>query len=78
MLIRNSAPHGDSFHLSRNSTLEYVLPALPGRWLSAREGVARVQPGAIEDLEFPYACPAGVLGGASVDEQSGPGCSGPW
>ena len=30
------------------------------------------------DDDFPFACPAGVVGGATPEEQFGPGCARPW
>jgi len=73
----NSAPtgSGNSIYLSPGSVLEYTLPAPPGHWLNIRRGITfELSPGA-EDLDFPYRCQAGVVGGISADEQSGPGCS---
>eukprot|EP00966_Prymnesium_polylepis_P003840 87402-Prymnesium_polylepis.2 len=81
LFLRNSAPDGGggSIHLSESSTLHYRLPAPPGRWLSITQGVTWNFPlGAVEDLDFPYACPAGVVGGSYRNEQLGPGCSRPW
>ena len=77
---RNSAPDGNgySIHLSHAGALRYTLPAPPGRWLNIRQGMTfQLDPGA-EDLSFPYACSAGVIGGDSPEDQSGPGCSKPW
>eukprot|EP00966_Prymnesium_polylepis_P333786 7389207-Prymnesium_polylepis.1 len=76
----NSAPDGTgSSILLTNGTLTYTLPAPPGRWLSIRQGVTfSMDPGAEESSTFPFLCPAGVVGGTSTQEQSGPGCSRPW
>ena len=80
LLERNVAPEasGSSIYLAGSSgTLEYTLPAPPGRWLNIRQGLTfELGPGA-EDLDFPYACAAGVVGGTSPEEQLGPGCSRP-
>jgi hypothetical protein len=65
-------------HVSANGTVTYTLPAPPGRWLNIRRGDSlQLDPGTI-DLDFPLACPAGVVGGYSAEEQSSPSCSRPW
>ena len=79
----NSAPEGgNSIYLVAGSTLKYTLPAPPGRWLNIRQGITfSMDAGAFdvaEDLDFPYPCSPGVVGGRTADEQSGPGCSKPW
>ena len=76
----NSAPDGGggSIHLAKNGTLQYTLPAPPGRWLNIRQGITFVLDPGAEDLDFPYSCSAGVVGGALHEEQVGPGCSRPW
>eukprot|EP00966_Prymnesium_polylepis_P177455 4109576-Prymnesium_polylepis.1 len=79
----NFAPDGggSSMYLALNGKLEYTLPAPPGRWLSIRQqGIRTMQfeEGTIEDLDFPYSCPAGVVGSSSPADQLGPGCSRPW
>ena len=67
---------GGSILLSSNGTVEYTLPAPPGRWLFIRQGASfSIEPGTTVDSEFPFYCPAGVVGGTSAREQSGPGCS---
>eukprot|EP00966_Prymnesium_polylepis_P005565 127388-Prymnesium_polylepis.1 len=69
---------GSSMLLSSNSTIEYTLPAPPGRWLFVRQGLSfQVENGPV-DSDFPFACPAGVIGGSSSTSQSSPGCAGPW
>eukprot|EP00966_Prymnesium_polylepis_P310710 7178749-Prymnesium_polylepis.2 len=76
---RNSAPPGggSSINLGAEGTLRYTLPAPPGRWLFIPRGtVFQLEPGAVES-DFPYPCPAGVVGGTSVKEQSSPQCSRP-
>lgn len=80
LLERNSAPDGGggSVYLSPAAELEYTLPAPPGRWLNIRQGITFQLELVVEDLDFPYACSAGVVGGPSVEDQMGPGCSGPW
>mmetsp|Transcript_27473 Transcript_27473/g.73990 ORF Transcript_27473/g.73990 Transcript_27473/m.73990 type:complete len:197 (+) Transcript_27473:382-972(+) len=77
LLERNVAPHGSSVLLSPAATLEYMLPAPPGRWLYIRQGLTFQLDQAHEDSDFPYACPNGVVGGPSAAEQSGPQCSRP-
>jgi hypothetical protein len=77
----NSAPDGKggSVHLGSVGTVQYTLPAPPGRWLNMRQGLTLLlKPGTAEDLDLPYPCPAGVVGGSSPDEQSGPGCATLW
>ena len=79
VLEQNTAPvgGGKSIHLI-GGALQYELPAPPGRYLFIPQGaVFHLAPGAV-DSDFPYACPAGVVGGSSVREQSGPECSRPW
>jgi hypothetical protein len=79
LLKLNTAPdgNGSSIYLS-DGRVQYTLPAPPGRWLNIRQGLTfHLDPGA-EELDFPYACSAGVVGGDSAEEQSGPGCSRPW
>eukprot|EP00966_Prymnesium_polylepis_P033409 776697-Prymnesium_polylepis.1 len=59
--------------------VRYTLPAPPGRWLNIRQGLTMtLGPGTAEDLDLPYPCPAGVVGGASPHDQSGPGCAKLW
>ena len=69
---------GSSMYISHDATVEYTLPAPPGRWLSIRQGHTLLLDQGAEDLDLPYACSAGVIGGTSPIEQSGPGCSSPW
>eukprot|EP00966_Prymnesium_polylepis_P182093 4218141-Prymnesium_polylepis.2 len=74
----NSASDGSgpSIHLSQTGTIEYTLPAPPGRWLFVRTGdTFQLDPGGQDD--FPFACPSGVVGSSSAQEQKGPQCSGP-
>ena len=75
---RNVAPEGNgsAMHLS-SGTIEYTLPAPPGRWLNIRQGLTFQLKQGAEDLDFPYACSAGTVSGMSPGEQSGPGCSRP-
>jgi hypothetical protein len=77
---RNVAPEGwgSSFYLSENGTLQYTLPAPPGRWLTIRQDITLKLDMGFEDLEFPYPCSAGIIGGIVPEEQMGPGCSRPW
>ena len=77
---RNSADSkvGETIYLSPAGSVEYTLPAPPGRWLFIRQGTKyNLDPGS-ENSDFPYACPAGVVGGNKPEEQSGPQCSGLW
>ena len=77
LLEHNTAPNGQgsSIYLTAQSSLRYTLPAPPARYLFIRQGETfELKPGA-EDSAFPYLCPAGVVGGTSPGEQSGPGCS---
>ena len=80
LLESNSAPDGggSSISLSPDGTLQYTLPAPAGRWLNIRQGLTfQLDPGS-EELDFPFACSPGVIGGALPEEQTGPGCSKPW
>jgi hypothetical protein len=79
-LHSNSAPDGagSSIYLSPNGTLRYTLPALAGHWLNIRQGITFEMSAGPEDLDFPYACSPGIVGGYAIEEQSGPGCSRPW
>ena len=73
-----AASSGGSIQLSPAAKVEYTLPAPPGRWLFVRQGVSfQLDPGS-ENSDFPYACPAGIVGGTSVAEQTGPQCSRLW
>ena len=75
----NSAPSnlGGAIQLV-DGTLEYTLPAPPGRYLFITKGdTFSLEPGAV-DTDFPLSCPAGVVGGTSEREQSGPQCAMPW
>jgi hypothetical protein len=76
ILEGNTAPDdGGSIRLSSNSTLQYTLPAPPGHWLFIPQGdTFFLEQRVVTDSEFPYACPAGVVGGTTTREQSGPGC----
>ena len=76
----NSAPGGTgSIRISpTRATLDYELPAPPGRYLFIPSGNVFSLDSETEDLNFPYGCPAGVKGGTSPSEQIGPGCAGPW
>ena len=78
--VGNVAPRGggSSFYLSITSTLQYRLPAPPGHWLNIRQGDTLEMNAGAEDLDFPYPCGAGVVGGFAPEEQLGPGCSRPW
>lgn len=78
MFSRNWAPAGGAIHLVPAGSIEYELPAPPGRYLFIPQGdTLQLQAGGVE-LDFPYACAAGVMGGISTVEQTGPGCAGPW
>eukprot|EP00966_Prymnesium_polylepis_P095160 2203483-Prymnesium_polylepis.1 len=78
LLEDNSARHsGGSIFLSTNSTLGYTLPVPSGRWLNIRQGINFQLEKPAVDSDFPYACPAGVVGGTSAEDQSWPGCGGP-
>eukprot|EP00966_Prymnesium_polylepis_P284706 6577735-Prymnesium_polylepis.2 len=74
---QNVAPdgNGSTAYLSHSSSLEYTLPAPPGRWLNVRQGMTFRLDRAVEDLDLPYICAAGVVGGVVPEEQLGPGCS---
>jgi len=77
---RNTAPtgNGSTIYVSPNGEVRYVLPAPPGRWINIAQGtVFRFQPGSELSLDFPYFCPAGVVGGVLESEQTGPGCKQP-
>jgi hypothetical protein len=80
LLAHNSAPDGggSAIHLAMAASLRYTLPAPPGRWLSIRHGLTFDLDSGVEDLDFPYACSGGVVGGSAPEEQMGPGCSRPW
>eukprot|EP00966_Prymnesium_polylepis_P059249 1373529-Prymnesium_polylepis.1 len=69
---------GGSSILFLSGTLQYTLPTPPGRWLSIRQGVVLHLESGPEDLDFPYACPAGVVGGSTFVEMSRQQCSRPW
>jgi hypothetical protein len=77
---RNSAPEGQgsTISLSGDGTLHYTLLAPPGRWLNIQSGLTFELTLRSEDLDFPYACSAGVVGSALAEEQMGPGCSKLW
>ena len=79
LLEQNEAgDQGKSVYLAEGSSFEYQLPTPPARWLFISQGdTFRLEPGAV-DSEFPFACPSGVVGGTTVQEQSGPSCRGPW
>ena len=77
---RNNAPRGNgsSIYLSERGTLQYTLPVPPGRWLFVPSGTTfQLTAGAV-DGEFPFPCNAGLVGGTSVEDQSGPQCARPW
>ena len=78
----NSAPDGggSSIWLSASGVLEYTLPVPLGRWLLISSGSTfKLNPGAVDSVEgFPYACPAGSVGGTSERDQSRQECAGPW
>ena len=78
LLRSNDAPTGASIHLSEAGSVLYTLPAPPGRWLFVRQGRTFELKSGFENSNFPYACPAGVVGGPTPEEQSGPQCSRLW
>ena len=64
--------------MAPQSTLVYTLPTPPGRWLNVQAGdTLTFTSGADDVTEFPYLCPAGVVGGVSGPEQSSPLCKEP-
>ena len=74
----NTGGESGAIALSPAGALDYTLPAPPGRWLFVRQGKTfQLDPGATGP-DFPYACPAGVVGGSLPEEQSGPQCSRLW
>ena len=77
---RNTAPdrQGASIYLDSAGKLQYTLPAPPGRWLNIRQGVTFHLDAGPVDVDFPFACSAGLVGGVLAEEQSGPGCSSLW
>jgi hypothetical protein len=80
MLISNSADSkvGESIYLSQAGLVDYTLPAPPGRWLFIRQGTTFHLGSGGEDSDFPYDCPAGVVGGPTPEDQSGPQCAELW
>jgi predicted outer membrane repeat protein len=77
MLTKNSAPSGSSTMIVDGS-VAYALPAPPGRWVLAPDGLTSLlQRGSI-DTDFPFVCSAGLVSGSSAVEQSTPGCGGAW
>ena len=80
LVDRNTAPegHGSSIYLASQGSLLYTLPTPPARYLFIRQGDTFELKSGAEDADFPYVCPAGVVGGTSPEEQSGPACSRPW
>ena len=80
LFVRNSAggKGGESISLSPEGSVDYTLPAPPGRWLFIQQGVTFNLDSGGEYSEFPYACPAGVVGGPTPKDQSGPQCSKLW
>lgn len=79
LLEANTGEKGNSIYKTKNSTLEYQLPAPLGRWVFAREEddwISTEVMGKI-DSDYPYACNAGLLGQSNdPNEQSSPRCSG--
>eukprot|EP00966_Prymnesium_polylepis_P039034 905938-Prymnesium_polylepis.1 len=70
------AKTGRTIYLEVAGELEYALPAPPGRWLFVRQSITfQMAPGPEDSGEFPFAWPAGVIGGSTPVEQSGPQCS---
>lgn len=72
----NAAPHGRSFELI-NGSIHYTLPAPPGRWVNVRQGNTFFGL-ETEELDFPFACSPGVVGGSTPEVQKAPGCWKPW
>eukprot|EP00966_Prymnesium_polylepis_P206506 4784607-Prymnesium_polylepis.1 len=80
LLEQNTAPdgQGSSIYLASSGSLQYTLPAPPARYLFIRQGDTFELNTGAEDAAFPYLCPAGVIGGMSPEEQSGPACARQW
>ena len=80
LIERNEARDGFgiSIHLVAPGRLTYTLPAPPGRWLNMKQGATFVLDPGPEDLDFPYACSPGVVGGSLPQYQKGPGCKSQW
>ena len=77
VLADNVALSGSSIYLN-GGAVEYTLPAPPGRWLFIRQGLTFALEQGPENSDFPFSCPAGVVGGVTPVEQSGPQCSSLW
>ena len=79
LFMHNAAQGGGAtIRRSWNSSVEYSLLAPPGRWLYVPVGTTfQLELQALE-ADFPFACPAGVVGGAAFEDQRGPQCSRPW
>ena len=90
MLEQNLAPTGKSIYMTQmkisasdtyvNGILSYRLPAPPGRYLDIPKGITLNLLQSVVNEDFPYACPAGVVGGngSNVDHQSDARCKEPW
>eukprot|EP00966_Prymnesium_polylepis_P061918 1436653-Prymnesium_polylepis.1 len=68
---------GSSINLVFPGTLDYTFPAPPGRYLFVRTGNTFLLADGAEDSDFPYPCPAGIIGGFNADVQRSPACSRP-
>ena len=80
VFANNSAPTdgGMSIFLSMNGTVQYTLPTPPGHWLNIPTGISKeLEPGAEESIDFPYLCPAGVVGSTKIEEMKAPSCKEP-
>lgn len=78
-VVGNSAQTGRTVNYLTGS-LKYELPAPLGHWVFIDDGgtMAVLSPGAL-DLDYPYACSAGVYGDSYIPSaQSNPICTGPY
>eukprot|EP00966_Prymnesium_polylepis_P010926 251501-Prymnesium_polylepis.1 len=75
LLDHNSAPTGGgrSIHLSHEGNVHYSLPARVGYWLLVSPGMSALHlPTGPVDTSFPFACPAGVVGGFTFPRARSP------
>ena len=78
VLLGNKAQNAGTLRVKRGQgegTLSYTLPSPLARWVLVSEGNVSYIQGDL-DLDFPYACPGGVLGTSfDVRAQTSPECS---
>ena len=74
---QNSAPDGrDSISIHPGGTVDYTLPAPPGRWLLVSDSASfrfRLDCKTTYS-DFPFACSPGIVGGSTPEKQWGPQC----